>query len=175
MGIQEHWRSFKKGCKHHRSGADTRGSEWLGANGYQVFPENIVESPRWWFQSFLFSLLPGFSWSNLTTAHIFQMGWFNHQLDVSENSCIPKSSILIGFSIINHPFRGTTILGNHQLDSCWCVFLAQQQKLGTHWVAATSPMEAEFFFTGDAWWFSQDCTKWLSDFFLKWLETLVVV
>ena len=26
------------------------------------------------------------------------------QLDVSENSGTPKSSILIGFSIINHPF-----------------------------------------------------------------------
>ena len=24
----------------------------------------------------------------------------------------PKSSILVGFSIINHPFWGTTILGN---------------------------------------------------------------
>ena len=33
-------------------------------------------------------------------------------LDVSENSGIPKSSILIGFSIINHPFWGTSIFGN---------------------------------------------------------------
>ena len=31
---------------------------------------------------------------------------------VSENRCTPKSSILIGFSIINHPFWGTTIYGN---------------------------------------------------------------
>ena len=31
---------------------------------------------------------------------------------VSENSGTPKSSILIGFSIINHPFWGTTIFGN---------------------------------------------------------------
>ncbi len=31
---------------------------------------------------------------------------------VSKNRGIPKSSILIGFSIINHPFWGTTILGN---------------------------------------------------------------
>ena len=35
----------------------------------------------------------------------------NH-VDVSENSGTPKSSILIGFSIINHPFWGTTIFGN---------------------------------------------------------------
>ena len=33
-------------------------------------------------------------------------------MDVSENSGTPKSSILRGFSIINHPFWGTTIFGN---------------------------------------------------------------
>ena len=32
--------------------------------------------------------------------------------DVSKNRGTPKSSILIGFSIINHPFWGTTIFGN---------------------------------------------------------------
>jgi len=36
---------------------------------------------------------------------------FNY-MDVSENSGTPKSSILIGFSIINHPFWGTPIFGN---------------------------------------------------------------
>ena len=55
---------------------------------------------------------------------------------VSENSGTPKSSILIGFSIINHPFWGTTIFGNTQfskspkdrvvvvLPSNWPIFLA---------------------------------------------------
>ena len=33
-------------------------------------------------------------------------------MDVSKNSGTPKSSILIGISIINHPFWGTTIFGN---------------------------------------------------------------
>ena len=33
-------------------------------------------------------------------------------MDVSNNRGTPKSSILIGFSIINHPFWGTIILGN---------------------------------------------------------------
>ena len=33
-------------------------------------------------------------------------------MDVSKNSGTPKSSILIGFSIINHPFCGTAIFGN---------------------------------------------------------------
>ena len=33
-------------------------------------------------------------------------------MDVSENSGTPKSSILIGFSIINHPFWSIPIFGN---------------------------------------------------------------
>ena len=33
-------------------------------------------------------------------------------MDVSENSGTPKSSILIGLSIINHPFWGAPIFGN---------------------------------------------------------------
>ena len=33
-------------------------------------------------------------------------------MGVSKNNSIPKSSILIEFSIINHLFWGTTILGN---------------------------------------------------------------
>ena len=44
-------------------------------------------------------------------------------MSVSENSGTPKSSILIGFSIINHPFWGTTILGNPHMfvleDQLW--------------------------------------------------------
>ena len=35
-----------------------------------------------------------------------------NSMDGSENSGTPKSSILIGFSIINHPFWGTPIFGN---------------------------------------------------------------
>ena len=33
-------------------------------------------------------------------------------MDVSKNGGTPKSSILIGISIINHPFWGTPIFGN---------------------------------------------------------------
>ena len=36
----------------------------------------------------------------------------NKHLDVSKNNGIPKSSILIGFSIINHPFLDTPMFGN---------------------------------------------------------------
>ena len=38
-------------------------------------------------------------------------------MDVSENSDTPISSILIGFSIINHPFWGTPIFGNTHIVS----------------------------------------------------------
>ena len=38
------------------------------------------------------------------------------QMAVSENRGTPKSSILIGFSIINHPFWGTPIFGNTQMN-----------------------------------------------------------
>ena len=33
-------------------------------------------------------------------------------MEFSENSGTPKSSILIGYSIVNHPFWGTPIFGN---------------------------------------------------------------
>ena len=36
-------------------------------------------------------------------------GFFNNDLGVSENSGTPKSSILIRFSIINHPFWGVPL------------------------------------------------------------------
>ena len=55
------------------------------------------------------------------------------QMDVSENSGTPKSSILIGFSIINHPFWGTPIFGNTQIhpDDLACIF-SLAQPLSTH-------------------------------------------
>ena len=39
------------------------------------------------------------------------------EMDVSENNGTPKSSILIGFSIVNHPFWGTHIFGNTQMEN----------------------------------------------------------
>ena len=41
--------------------------------------------------------------------------WAKIELGVSKSNGTPKSSILIGFSIINHPFWGTPIFGNTQL------------------------------------------------------------
>ena len=37
-------------------------------------------------------------------------------MGVSKNRGTPKSSILIGISIINHPFWGTTIFGNTHIE-----------------------------------------------------------
>ena len=41
--------------------------------------------------------------------------WDVYIFDVSLNGGTFKSSILIGFSIINHPYWGTTILANPQI------------------------------------------------------------
>ena len=41
-------------------------------------------------------------------------------MGVSENSGTPKSSILIGFSLINHPFWGTNIFGNTHIGPATC-------------------------------------------------------
>ena len=42
--------------------------------------------------------------------------WYSHDMGVSKNSGTPKSSILIGCSITNHPFWGTTIFGNTHIN-----------------------------------------------------------
>ena len=44
---------------------------------------------------------------------------FTLDMGVSENSSTPKSSILIGFSIINHPIWGTPIFGNTHIGTKW--------------------------------------------------------
>ena len=71
-----------------------------------------------------------FSWADSHVAKSQRLPWnfkpgeFLQQkrmrihMSVSENSVTPKSSILIGFSIINHPFWGTTIFGNTYINSC---------------------------------------------------------
>ena len=42
---------------------------------------------------------------------------YRNYMVVSTNGGTPKSSILIGVSIINHPFWGTTIFGNPHIES----------------------------------------------------------
>ena len=45
--------------------------------------------------------------------YLVYMIFYKVNMDVSENSGTPKSSILIGFSIINHPFWGIHIFWKH--------------------------------------------------------------
>ena len=54
-------------------------------------------------------LLKGATKPNLLLQSISSSGIY---MGVSKNRDTPKSSILIGFSIINHPFWGTSIFGN---------------------------------------------------------------
>ena len=55
---------------------------------------------KWWKNGEREATMENFGWKRYT------------DIEVSENDGTPKSSILIGFSIINHPFRGTPIFGN---------------------------------------------------------------
>ena len=56
--------------------------------------------------------------------------WYNktcRSVDVSENSGFSsKSSLLIRFSIINHPFWGTPIFGNTPVVKAWTFFFQKQ-------------------------------------------------
>ena len=47
-------------------------------------------------------------------------------MGVSKNSGTPKSSILIGFSIINHPFWGTPIFGDTDISIFISMFPSSQ-------------------------------------------------
>ena len=61
-------------------------------------------------------------------------------MGVSKNNGTPKSSILIGFSIINHPFWGTPIFGiihifnppSHFYRGC-CSFFGDHEMTGFGW------------------------------------------
>ena len=49
-------------------------------------------------------------------------------LGVSKNRDTPKSSILIGFALINHPFWGTPIFGNTYSHDHWDPLFVWQSK-----------------------------------------------
>ena len=63
-------------------------------------------------------------------------GWWNH-MDVSENSGTPKSSILIGCSITNHPFWGTPIFGNIHVPTTHVCFQLPQTFLLCFYLSRT--------------------------------------
>jgi len=51
-------------------------------------------------------------------------------IGVSKNSGTPKSSILIGFSIINHPFWDTPIFGNTRISPAF-MFVLRWTRMGS--------------------------------------------
>ena len=57
---------------------------------------------------------------------MYQIVSVTHIMGVSENRGTPKSSILIGFSIINHPFWDTTILGNTHVRIILGVYIVKR-------------------------------------------------
>ena len=61
-----------------------------------------------WLDVFLFRPIP-----------CAPLDWY---MGVSKNNGTPKSSILIGVSIINHPFGGTPIFGNIHIYLYGCFF-----------------------------------------------------
>ena len=58
-------------------------------------------------------------------------------MEVSGDRGTPRSSILIGFSIINHPFWGTNISGN----SCVYMVISHKSALYAH-IKSMKPISA---------------------------------
>ena len=89
----------KMGCQLHFCWVFQRVESRHGVSSDLVFQ---ARGPSGWDCSWL-------PWSILTK------NFTQIKMDVSENRGTPKSSILKGFSIINHPFWGTPIFGNTQM------------------------------------------------------------
>ena len=85
-----------------------------------VFPL-FLETPNFHFtyqETVLRRLSSSASLKRLGTWDVLADGGCNH-MGVSENGGTPKSSILIGFPIINHPFWGIPIFGNIHMIVAW--------------------------------------------------------
>ena len=67
----------------------------------------------WLSKSLILSIHCSGAWLVGCLEMVRKKTWMIHpKLVVSKNSVTPKSSNLIGFAIINHPFWGTPIFGN---------------------------------------------------------------
>ena len=74
-----------------------------------------MQNVRWYYQHVTY-ILNQIDFNNDYTKYIDQHTRHCSSMGVSENSGTPKSSILIGFSIINHPFWGISIFGNTHIS-----------------------------------------------------------
>ena len=77
-------------------------------------------------------------------------------MDVSENNGTPKSSILMGFSIINHPFWGTPIFGNTHMCNIRKGTGDSYQGLI---IIKCQPSVGFFFRSYTSWWLNQPIWK----------------
>ena len=105
--------------RHHRSIDSPKCVGWVSWNHTQA-PDTSISNGLIDLQFYLFiklDVVPK-SWElymlinwYIIFLYMMYLHVFTHvYMGVSENSVTPKSSILIGFSIINHPFWGTPFL-----------------------------------------------------------------
>ena len=81
--------------------------------GRKEFVENLERAVHKWLTSHL-----GAFEDDLSSDQNQGIRFFMHlYMGVSKNRGTPKSSIFVGFSIINHPFWGATIFGNTHIYS----------------------------------------------------------
>ncbi len=99
---------------------------------WEVFTPSNLKLPQCWGAFAPCARVPGQGFRKTSTTDSGESGWrdlrwtkekdacnggnvwnlYETYMGVSKNSGTPKSSILIGFFIINHPFWGTLIFGN---------------------------------------------------------------
>ncbi len=110
--------------------------------------------PQWCENSFLVNFT-SFSRIRGTTWLVFQWRceswfWVTVYMDVSKNRGTPKSSILLGFSIINHPLWGTTIFGNTHMNTydVWSTSLDSKGAFDTSLNSSISQIHR-------TWWWSE--------------------
>ena len=88
---------------------------WVNTNQTLGVVQSIGKDAHFWkpkYSEWKFARQMCFFWH---TRHTILTKWKRH-MGVSKNSGTPKLSIVIGFSIINHPYWGTTILGNTHIQ-----------------------------------------------------------
>ena len=76
---------------------------------------SLTNMARWWFQTFIFSPLPG---EIIQQGNIFQMGWFNHQLGHKANDLSQRDPEAQGPRPIFVDSRG--IQRNAFCSCCFC-------------------------------------------------------
>ena len=80
-----------------------------------TLPETNISRENGWLEDYVpFGARPIFRGELLVLGRVYIYSRFSKRdyIGVSKNTGTPKSSILIGFSIINHPFWGTPSFGN---------------------------------------------------------------